>query len=236
MVAKRSTKMGKIKPYIDVRSESDIPSFESMLHVGPVLVLVYADWCGHCQRFKESMWDDVSKSPKKSMNTAAVHYNMVDKTSLKNTSIEGYPSLFEIKPTPTSNVSIPVPTPRTKEELVEIVTTKPNENTLAGERMRRNSARATQASVREPTYSPEELESLPPPLSEDAYGTEPTVQQTPQQQQKGGSLFETLLKVSADAAHAIVLTGSAIEINRRLKKKKQTKRKRSGASKATRKR
>ena len=68
MVAKRSTKMGKIMPYVDVRSEGDIPKFESMVKVGPVFVLVYADWCGHCQRFKQNVWDDVAKSNQKSVN------------------------------------------------------------------------------------------------------------------------------------------------------------------------
>lgn len=250
MVAKRSTKMGKVMPYVDVREKSDIPKFESMLKVGPVFVLVYADWCGHCQRFKDKMWNEVANSPNKAVNTAAVHYNMVDKTSMRDTPIEGYPTLFEVKPSPKKNVTTPVPTPQTKEELEAMVGTNSNTNTLAtamanaemneptaptnanqnnnmrrSEQMMKSSQLATNN-----TFVPEDLDTLPPNTSEDM-----NTETNPQALQQGGSLLESLLKVSADAAHAIVLTGSAIEISRRLKQRKSKKR-RSSKKQATRRR
>jgi len=222
MVAKRSTKMGKIVPYVDVRSNSDVPKFESMIHMGPVYVLVYADWCGHCQRFKENVWNDVVKNNNKSVNTAAVHYDMVDKTSMKNANIEGYPTLFEIKSGSANAVPKPVPTPQSKEELETLL----NENMMRSQRMYKNSTAAT-----EDTFVPETVDTLPP---------EPEVETEAEEiftrPQAGGSLLETLLKVSADTAHAIVLTGSAMEISRRLKKRRHTKRRRSGKSKQTRRR
>lgn len=251
MVAKRSTRMGKVMPYVDVRSESEVPQFESMIKTGPVYVLVYADWCGHCRTFKDKMWNEVANSPNKAINTAAVHYNMVDKTSLKNTKIEGYPTLFEVKPTPKSNVAKVVPTPQEKEELEKLVGTNKslnsvpmstplNENSLSlpqsenNRRSERIMANSTMAS--ENTFVPEPYESLPPNVSEDTATLE--VETSPPQLQRGGSLMETLLKVSADAAHAIVLTGSAIEISKRLKKRKTHKnhRPRSGKKKLTRRR
>jgi thiol-disulfide isomerase/thioredoxin len=237
MVAKRSTKMGKLAPYVDVRSESDIPKFESMIHMGPVFVLVYADWCGHCKRFKEAMWDEVANAKNKSVNTAAVHYNMVDKTSLKNTPIEGYPTLFEVKATPKNNVSKPVPTPKTKEQLETLVgvnspvsersnVVPENENTIRSQRMINS---ANQAML--DTFEPEPAESLPP--APELNTEEPTVSMA--ESQKGGSLLESLLKLSADTAHAVVLTGSAAELSHRLKKR-HTKRRRSGKKKQTRRR
>jgi thiol-disulfide isomerase/thioredoxin len=230
MVAKRSTKMGKLMPYIDVRSKSDIPQFESMLKTGPVIVLVYADWCGHCTRFKQNMWDEVAKSDMKSMNTAAVHYDMVDKTSMNKTPIEGYPTLFEVKRTPKENVATPIPTPQNKEQLETLVGTQMNENMKRGERMITNSTLATNN-----TFVPKPVESLPPDITADEVNEPKTVQSAVQAGgSKGGSLMESLLKFSADAAHAIVLTGSAIEISKRLKKRKQTRRSRS-AKKQTRK-
>jgi thiol-disulfide isomerase/thioredoxin len=242
MVAKRSTTMGKLMPYVDVRSDKEVPMFESMIKTGPVYVLVYADWCGHCRTFKDTMWDEVANSPNKGMNTAAVHYNMVDKTSLKNANIKGYPTLFQVKPTPKSNVAKVIPTPREKEELEKLVGTnsvpmstplneKPaslSENNRRSERMIANSTMAS-----ENTFVPEAYESLPPNVSEDIATPEEEPNRT--QPQRGGSLMETLLKVSADAAHAIVLTGSAIEISRRLKKRKTHKR-RSGKKKQSRRR
>jgi thiol-disulfide isomerase/thioredoxin len=248
MVAKRTTKMGKLSPYVDVRSSKDIPKFESMLKVGPVFVLVYADWCGHCKRFKENMWDEVANSPNKSMNTAAVHFDMVDKTSMRNTPIEGYPTLFEVKATPKANVAKPVETPQNKEELEKLVganntganeTTNvfdPSKNTMDPNLIRSQRILNNSQSASRDTFEPEPVESLPP---EPELNTEPeNVASAPQGGggvKTGGSLMETLLKLSADSAHAIVLAGSAAELSRRWKKGK-TKRRRSGKSKATRRR
>ncbi len=211
-------------PYVDVRSKSDIPQFESMIQMGPTIVLVYADWCGHCTRFKQNMWDEVAKSNMKAKNTAAVHYDMLENTSMSKTPIEGYPTLFEVKSSKNQNISKPVSTPQTKEDLQKLIGTEMNENMKRGERMITNSTIAT-----ENTFTPTPVESLPPDITEDvAFEEQKTIQSAVQAGgSKGGSLLESLLKVSADAAHAVVLTGSAIEISRRLKKRKQTKRRHS---------
>lgn len=237
MVAKRTTKMGKLTPYVDVRSPKDIPKFESMIKTGPVFVLVYADWCGHCKTFKQKMWDDVANSPNKSVNTAAVHYNMVDQTSMRNTPIEGYPTLFEVKPTSKANVTKPIQTPQTKEELETLVgvnTTNANTmdpNLIRSQRITQNSLNANKNS-----FEPDMAENLPP---EPELESEPKAARAPLRGggvKSGGSLMETLLKLSADSAHAIILAGSAAELSRRWKKRHQTKRRRSGKSKQTRRR
>lgn len=93
MPRKRQTTVGRLNP--DVRSKKDIAGFEGLLGRGPLtIVLVYADWCGHCQTFKQNMWNQVSQMPQKTVNTASVHYDMVENTSLKNAKIDGYPSLL----------------------------------------------------------------------------------------------------------------------------------------------
>lgn len=223
-------------PYVDVREPEDVSKFESMVKVGPVFVLVYADWCGHCQRFKENMWDEVASSNEKAVNTAAVHYNMVDKTSMKNAKIEGYPTLFEVKPKANTNVSIPVPTPRSKEDLEKLIGTAGTNN--RGSRMIADSTMAVKDTIgSSDEYVPESVESLPPNLSQDTMTAEEKVKVGVQGGgYRGGSLLETLLKVSAESAHAVVLAGSALEVARRLKKRKhQTKRRRSLQKKQTRK-
>jgi len=255
MVKKRSTKMGKLMPYVDVRSEKEIPQFEAMVKTGPVFVLVYADWCGHCRRFKKEMWDDVANSDSKAVNTAAVHYNMVDKTSMKNATIEGYPTLFEVKPTPKANVSTPVKTPQNKEELENLVSANntnnannanntnntnntnnnpmnPNENMMRSQRMTQSSQTAEAD-----TFEPEPTESLPPALEEESV-LEENVASAPRGGgiTSGGSLMESLLKISADSAHAIVLAASAAELSRRYAKRRHTKRRRSSKKKVTRRR
>lgn len=237
MVTKRSTKMGKLMPYVDVRSKEDVPKFESMIKTGPVFVLVYADWCGHCKRFKDNMWDEVANSPKKSVNTAAVHYNMVEKTSMKNANIEGYPTLFEVKPTASSNVSKAVPTPQNKEDLEKLVGTNEAETLIesAGPTNRGSRMMADSEMASAETFEPEPLESLPPNSTLDEAEPEPPASAVQGGGFRGGSLLESLLKVTADTAHVAVLAASATELSSRFKKRK-TKRRRSGKKKQTRRR
>lgn len=249
MVAKRSTKMGKLQPYVDVRSEKDIPLFESMIKTGPVFVLVYADWCGHCKRFKTEMWDEVANSNTKAVNTAALHYNMVDKTSMRQTPIEGYPTLFEVKSTPKANVSTPVKTPQTKRELETLVgqnnvstnkaattttTIDPSLNTMDPNMIRSQRMTQSSESAEMETFEPDPMESLPPPPEDEIDMKMP--QQGGGGLKRGGSLMESLLKISADSAHAIVLAASAAELSRRYGKRRTTKKRRSSRKRHTRRR
>jgi len=88
-------RMGRIMSPVDVRSADKIGMFEGMLGSGPItLVLVYADWCGHCQRFKKDTWNDLTSMSNRKMNIAAVRDDMLPKTSLANSKIKGYPSLM----------------------------------------------------------------------------------------------------------------------------------------------
>lgn len=82
---------------MDVRKSKDIGAFRDLVIAGPLtLVLVYADWCGHCTTFKNNVWNRVATAPatNRNLNMASVHYDMVDQTPLKNAKIEGYPSLL----------------------------------------------------------------------------------------------------------------------------------------------
>ena len=48
------------KKSVDVRSKKDIPEFEKILSKGPItIVLIYADWCGHCTNFKKDIWQNL---------------------------------------------------------------------------------------------------------------------------------------------------------------------------------
>ena len=133
MPRRRQTKKGRVNP-VDVRSKKDVGAFEGLLGSGPLtIVLVYADWCGHCQTFKQNMWNQVTAMPNKTLNTASVHYDMVENTSLKNAKIDGYPSLLLVgtdkKPATfkeDGSQTNAMPAPQSIEELKNMVNTPVN--------------------------------------------------------------------------------------------------------------
>ena len=87
------------KPPLNVTSPSQIKDLDVMLSTGPItFVLIYADWCGHCQRYKP-MWESLSRTPGRIANMAAVRDDMFPKVSkISNAKIQGYPSVIKVSP------------------------------------------------------------------------------------------------------------------------------------------
>lgn len=88
--------MGKLLPPVDITNNSSLSELDKRISIGPVLVFVYADWCGHCQKFKPMM-DKLESAPNRTIQTARVRDDVFPKSSISNAKIEGYPTLLLIK-------------------------------------------------------------------------------------------------------------------------------------------
>jgi thiol-disulfide isomerase/thioredoxin len=90
--------MGRILPPVDITNTNDLGELDKRLQAGPItLVFVYADWCGHCQRYKPNM-EELENMSNRSVQTVRIRDDMFPKSSINHTKIEGYPSLLLIKP------------------------------------------------------------------------------------------------------------------------------------------
>jgi thiol-disulfide isomerase/thioredoxin len=105
-----------IMPHIDVRSKADIPELMKRIVKGPItVVLVYADWCGHCHTYKPK-FNKAVQNKNNSSQTASLNETMVDSfnnelmklnpnaTPLK---VSGYPSIETVSSNYGSMKNIP---------------------------------------------------------------------------------------------------------------------------------
>ena len=131
-----SRSIGTAKDVIDVRSPAEVGKLMEMLKKNKVVVvLVYADWCGHCQTFKKDIWEKLSGMPNRKVPLAAVNETMYDKTPMSNVKIDGYPSVLMMGndmqaatfKDETGNPTNSIPNARDLEAMKTIVSADPEE-------------------------------------------------------------------------------------------------------------
>jgi thiol-disulfide isomerase/thioredoxin len=134
--AKRKTQKGKRKAQkpsssvLDVRSPSQAKALEKMLKDGKItIVLIYADWCGACHRFRKNVWGPMCKKGALH-NRAAIEESQLNNTPLGDkVNIEHFPSVIVVNekgevediPKPDGTMTNAIPTPKTVEEMERIV-------------------------------------------------------------------------------------------------------------------
>lgn len=200
MAKSKKSKSGSSKK-LDVRSSRDVPMFESLIKKGPMtIVLIHADWCGHCQRFQDAVWNKVPNSSTNTMNMAGIHHDMLENTSLSGAKLKGYPSLLLVgkdgKPAiykdEEGEETNAMPQPNTPEDLEKMVNTpvetEENINILS------NAVNAVNAENTVNSYKPIDMNVVPPSAVEDL-----VTSQKPNQKQMGGNLYRSLLKIMAQA-------------------------------------
>jgi len=100
----RSSTAGKILRPLDVRSRQSLSELKKRILKGPLtIVLIYADWCGHCHHIMPH-WDKAVQSPNRSIQAVKVNETMMDQVnstvnqsinrSAKPLQVDGYPSII----------------------------------------------------------------------------------------------------------------------------------------------
>jgi hypothetical protein len=56
------------------------------------LVLIYADWCGHCGVFKKGIWKKLAEMKNRKMPMALINDSILKETPFADLKIDGYPS------------------------------------------------------------------------------------------------------------------------------------------------
>ena len=85
--------------YVDLRSSSDLPSFNKLIksfEKKGIYILVHADFCGPCQNYKKTIWNDLVANNNRKAGMAGIHYDQLDKSPFSNVNIKGYPSVLYV--------------------------------------------------------------------------------------------------------------------------------------------
>ena len=79
--ATRHTTVGRIFPPVDVRNKGSLGEVLKRIRAGPItIMLVYADWCGHCKDFKPH-FDNAARTPGRSIQAVKVSEPMLSQVN-----------------------------------------------------------------------------------------------------------------------------------------------------------
>jgi thiol-disulfide isomerase/thioredoxin len=149
----------------EVRTQDQAKRLEEALEKkdGDALLLVFADWCGHCTTYKP-MWKKMAQVAD-GVLTAAVHFDQVDNVpALKDAKLDGYPTVIRVKEDG-SVETVPSADMRDEEKMKTMMQKTPRKKQqtgmIVGERQEGGSLRKRKRSLR----AGNRLRSLRPPVS-----------------------------------------------------------------------
>lgn len=187
------------KRVLDVDTISKIPALEKLLKSGKItIVLIYADWCGHCHTFKKNVWNPMC-SKEATHNRVAVNEKVLANTSLANANIEGYPSVLVVNEngkaeefkTPEGKPTNAIPTPKTPEEMTRIVNVPLSMNKSPASFVKNVKTLPFMENISKPVETPPLLSSPSTPNGK-TYEPTPMVASPKKQEQIGGNMYEMM--------------------------------------------
>ena len=150
----------------EVRTQEEAKRLEDALEKkdGDALLLVFADWCGHCTTYKP-MWKKMSQVAD-GVITAAVHFDQVDNVpALKDAKLDGYPTVIRVKEDG-SVETVPSADMRDEEKMKTMMQKTPKKKQQSGMIVGERKDRQNGGSLRRRKRSlHNRLRSLRPPVS-----------------------------------------------------------------------
>ena len=212
--ATRRTKNQKGR-VLKVDAPSKIGHLERMLKNGKLtIVLIYADWCGACTRFKKSIWGPMSQKPA-IHNRIAIREDLVGKTPLAGSKYTYLPTIMVVDergqpqavegPQGRTNA---IPTPRTLEEMKRIVNLKVGPASAAA-----SAAEPEPLPTREPMTMTMEMPEKPKKTPEGIVYTPYPPDRPLVGKQAGGGLLQAL-EIVANAAAPAAILGAGVLMSR----------------------
>ena len=210
---------------LEIKSETDIPKLMKLLNKKRPIIFVYIgaeEWCGPCQKFRP-LYDEYKKITGRNIPMVHIDHKVVPKTFASKAKFNGFPSGVIYSPKDKSFASFKdengeethsVPTIRDKEAMTSFLKANPSELLKANNMGNTNDGADSQSLVRTATTRQRLVESgkkaiknrnvplpetpgpSPPNLESD---TIQPINMPPRETQapaKGGSLFQTLLRVA----------------------------------------
>ena len=213
--ATRRTKNQKGR-VLKVDAPSKIGLVEKMLKNGKLtIVLIYADWCGACTRFKKSIWGPMSQKPA-IHNRIAIREDLVGKTPLAGSKYTYLPTIMVVDergqpqavegPQGRTNA---IPTPRTLEEMKRIVNLKVGPASAAAA----SAAEPEPLPTREPMTMTMEMPEKPKKTPEGIVYTPYPPDRPLVGKQAGGGLLQAL-EIVANAAAPAAILGAGVLMGR----------------------
>jgi thiol-disulfide isomerase/thioredoxin len=95
---KMATKKGA-NNNVDVTSAEHIPKLVDLLKKNKVvIVLIWADYCGHCHRYKDQVWNKLLNNKGRKTGLASIHYDQLENTPPEiPKKVPGYPTVLLMK-------------------------------------------------------------------------------------------------------------------------------------------
>jgi thiol-disulfide isomerase/thioredoxin len=229
---------------IDVKTVEDIVKLTRHIKSNPVtLVLIYADWCGHCGTYKEGVWNKLANLPNRKVGMAQINEKILAQTPLSGLKFKGFPSTALV-----GNDMIPasmkdesgeetnaLSNSNDFETMKKIVSTNPRgSKKISSDEQQSVKLTRNAESYREEEgkNAVDELDNVspddstvvqnPPTVEDDIMSTE---QVEPVKKAVGGSLYLSLVEAAKDIAAPALLTGMAMTRSRRRKGTRRPKRK-----------